>query len=397
MMEQKTGKNILLPEWILCLFERLEEAGEEVYLVGGSLRDRLLGLSPNDYDLATSALPEKTQKIFSEKRVIATGIQHGTLTVLVENEPVEITTFRVDGTYSDSRHPDQVTFTRRIEEDLSRRDFTVNAMAYHPKVGLVDPFGGRKDLERKILRAVGDPSLRFREDALRILRAFRFSAQLGFEIEEKTLEGCIQSKSGLTKVAKERISAEFLRLLLSSDPMPSLERMIQTEILSFVTENYIPTKTLLDKIRKMPVTDTARLGLFFSECEAEQTKNLLKMLKYSNHQIAGAVAVAEGARRKISSLADARKLIAAYGNEAENACYASVLLENSPVEALEWVRENTAPTKISDLLLTGNDLLALGLRGPKIGEMLNTLLERVMEDPSLNEREKLTELVKKYL
>ena len=389
---QEKIKNISLPKHILNLMQRLEEAGEEVYLVGGSLRDLLLGRIPSDYDLATSSLPEKTKEIFSDHRVITTGLKHGTVTVLEEGEAVEITTFRIDGTYTDARHPDGVIFTRRIEEDLSRRDFTVNAMAYHPKVGLFDPFGGKEDLEKKILRTVGDPSLRFSEDALRILRAFRFSAQLGFEIEEKTLMGCTKSKLGLTKVAKERIATELLRLLLSEDPASALEKMIETGVIFFVLEENIPSKKILERLRKMPVKDTARLGFLLSEFDRERVSEVLKSLKYSNKQITGACAVATGAKQKICSPAEARKLSASCGIYAEDACIASVLLENSPSEALQWLKENQAPTSISELKISGRELMAIGIFGREIGETLQKIFGLVLEDPSLNEKQKLLEL-----
>ena len=387
-------KNISLPEHLLHLMKKFEASGEEVYLVGGSLRDLLLGRIPSDYDLATSALPEKTMEIFSDHRVITTGLKHGTVTVMTNGEPIEITTFRIDGAYTDARHPDGVTFTRRIEDDLSRRDFTVNAMAYHPSVRLVDPFGGRKDLEKRILRTVGEPELRFSEDALRILRAFRFSAQLGFEIEEKTLASCANSKSGLTKVAKERIAAELLRLLLSEAPCSALEKMIETGVSFFVLGENVPSEPVLKRLREMPTKDTARLGFLLSEFDRETVTRILRSLKYSNKQITGACAVAMGAKQQINSPADARKLIASCGIYAEDACRASILLQNSPEEALSWIEKSQAPASISDLKISGRDLMALGLLGREIGETLQALFLQVLEDPSLNEKEKLLNLVK---
>ena len=392
---QKTEKNIIVPDRILGLMKRIEKRGEEVYLVGGSLRDLLLGKTPNDYDLATSALPQKTAEIFCDRRVITTGLKHGTVTVMEEGEPIEITTFRIDGAYSDARHPDGVTFTERIEEDLSRRDFTVNAMAYHPTVGLIDPFGGKKDLGDQILRTVGEPNLRFEEDALRILRAFRFSAQLGFTIEEKTLEGCFNSKSGLTKVAKERISSEFLRLLLSQSPAPSLQKMIEPGVSSFVFGEYLPSERLLQSLSQISAVDMVRLGLFFSECEEEEARKILESLKYSKKQITGACAVVRGAKQKILSPADARRLIANCGIYAENACRASILLKNSPEEAMEWIDKQRGPTKISELKISGNDLISLGFCGREIGRILQELLALVIEDPTLNEKAKLLEMIEK--
>lgn len=392
---QKTEKNIVIPARIFALMQRMEEQGEEIYLVGGCLRDLLLGKTPNDYDLATSALPQKTVDVFFDHRVITTGLKHGTVTVMAEGEPIEITTFRIDGSYSDARHPDGVTFTRRIEEDLSRRDFTVNAMAYHPSVGLVDPFLGKEDLNQKILRTVGEPTVRFEQDALRILRAFRFSAQLNFEIEEKTLEGCFKSKSGLTKVAKERISAEFLRLLLSKNPEKSLKQMIQTEVASFVFGEYRPSEQIFEVISQISAVDTARLGCFFAECEETQRKEILESLKYSKKQILGACAVAKGAKRAILTPADARRLMAECGEYAKDACQASVLFRHSPKTAMDWISEQGAATKISDLKISGSELIALGYSGREIGTMLQELLELVLEDPCLNQTEKLLEIIEK--
>ena len=229
-----------LPTYITTLMDRFACAGEEVYLVGGSLRDLMRGEIPHDYDLATSATPQKTASLFPDCRVIETGIRHGTVTVLFEGNPIEITTFRQDGDYLDGRHPTSVTYTDQICEDLARRDFTVNAMAYHPKVGLVDPFGGRSDLKNKVLRGVGDPHRRIAEDALRIMRAYRFSAQLGFTIEEDTALACQESRDKLSGIAKERIAAEFLRLLTSDAPGRTLEQMAEHGILPYVTGEYSP-------------------------------------------------------------------------------------------------------------------------------------------------------------
>ena len=174
-----------IPEYVRVIIERLEAAGHEAYIVGGSLRDMLIGRAPSDFDVTTSALPEKTLALFSDMRAIPTGIEHGTITVLSDGFPIEVTTFRTDGEYLDSRHPESVSFTSDVCDDLSRRDFSMNAIAYNEKRGIVDPFCGREDINNKIIRAVGDPDTRMREDALRIMRALRFSAQLSFSIEEK--------------------------------------------------------------------------------------------------------------------------------------------------------------------------------------------------------------------
>ena len=397
-----------LPDPILALIERLEQNGEEAYLVGGSLRDLLLGIPPHDFDLTTSALPEKTVAVFSDHRVIETGLKHGTVTVLVDGEPIEITTFRIDGTYTDARHPDRVTFTNRITEDLARRDFTVNAMAYHPTRGLIDPFGGKDDLARKILRAVGDPKRRFEEDALRIMRAFRFSAQLDFEIEAETLTGAKESKFGLTNIARERIASEFLRLLTSKNPAHALRSMIDCEILPFVVGSYVPSDTVLNRIAEMPQDEIARLGFFFSDFSTfstlaegsdnrrEALSHLLKSLKLSNKQVSGTCAVVSASQTAVTTPADARRLIAACGVYAPLAIRASVLLGINSPDAIAWIEQNQAPCTIADLAVTGKDLLALGIEPRRIGTILEKLLRAVLEEPSNNEKNTLLALIKTW-
>jgi tRNA nucleotidyltransferase (CCA-adding enzyme) len=359
--------------------------------VGGSLRDALLGIEPHDYDLATSAPPERTVELFSDHRVIKTGLQHGTVTVLCEGIPVEITTFRVDGNYTDARHPDQVTFTRRITDDLARRDFTVNAMAYHPERGLIDSFGGQQDLIRRILRAVGDPQKRFEEDALRIMRAFRFSAQLDFDIEDATLQGCIKSKFGLTSIARERIATEFLKLLIARDPEPALRRMSDADLFPHITKEYLPAPEHLSLMSRSPQDECARLALFFSKARKDTAANLLKNLKLSNKQITATCAILSCMRESIQAPADARRFIAACGIYAPLAIRLSVLFGQSPPEAVAWVEENRAPCTISQLSVSGRDLMALGVSGKEIGELLNALLGAVLEDPTLNQRDRLLE------
>lgn len=206
-----------LPAEVSDALDALEQAGFAAYLAGGCVRDLLRGVSPHDYDLTTDALPEQTRTVFADRRVLPTGLKHGTVTLLAGPYALEITTFRTDGTYTDGRRPDSVTFTRSIGEDLRRRDFTVNAMAYSPVRGLVDPFGGRADLQKKLLRCVGDPSERFREDALRVLRGARFSSCLGFSVEPATARAMEALTPRLALVSAERITAELLKLLCGVD------------------------------------------------------------------------------------------------------------------------------------------------------------------------------------
>jgi len=202
-----------IPQEVQTALQALKNSGYEAYIVGGCVRDMLLGLTPKDFDITTSALPEQIKAVFKAYRIIETGIKHGTVTVIIDNTPLEITTFRTDGTYTDNRRPDSVSFTTSLEEDVKRRDFTVNAMCYNPEIGLVDYCGGKEDLERKLIRAVGVPAERFKEDSLRILRALRFASVYGFEIEAETANAILEYKHLLKNVASERISVEINKLL----------------------------------------------------------------------------------------------------------------------------------------------------------------------------------------
>ena len=382
------------PEYISEIVSRLESAGEEAYVVGGSVRDSLLGIKANDFDIATSSLPQKTIALFSDKRVIETGLKHGTVTVIFNGEPIEITTFRVDGSYTDSRHPDTVRFTKRIEEDLSRRDFTVNAMAFSETRGLVDVFGGRSDLKARLIRAFREPSLRFSEDALRIMRAFRFSAQLGFEIEESTLRGAKEMRSRLESIARERICAEFVKLLCSPSPKNAILQMIECGILPYVTGNIVPNDRAINALSDMPTSDIARLGTFFSGYNQDDIRKVLNSLKCSGKQITGTLAVSRGSLMCVDSPTSATALIATVGEYASLAARASYLLGNSPENAEAYVAANRAPSKISELDIGGRDIIALGVCGTEKGRVLDELLKMAMNDPDLNQKEKLTQIAK---
>ena len=209
--------NIKIPEYALRAVRVLESAGFSAYFVGGCVRDSLLGNPPADWDIATNALPEQVKAAFRGYTVVDTGLKHGTVTVVSDYHNLEITTYRIDGDYSDSRRPDSVIFTADLHEDLKRRDFTVNAMAYHPEQGLVDDWGGKRDLKEKVLRCVGDPEQRFKEDALRILRGLRFAAVLGFSIEPKTETALRQKRGLLSNISGERIREELVKLLFGEN------------------------------------------------------------------------------------------------------------------------------------------------------------------------------------
>ncbi len=383
---------INIPDYALEVMDRLQRAGEQVYIVGGSLRDALLGLPAHDYDMASSALPERCREIFADYRVIDTGLKHGTVTVLSHGHPIEITTFRIDGEYTDSRRPDSVSFTRSLESDLSRRDFTVNAMAYGHEVGLVDLFGGTEDLKNKIIRAVGNAEKRFSEDALRIMRAFRFAAQLGFSIEPSTLKGVYACREGLAHISRERICSELLRLICSKYPTEPLALMCEHDIMPYVLYNYTPSRKLIELLDKCKPGDYIRLGVLLFEAEPEQARKILNGLKCSNKQKTGVLAIMRGAGMCVSTPRDAVSLRAAVGEYAAEAARISELMGISPKGAASMVEESRVPTKISDLAIGGRELTALGFSGKELGGALDFLLSAVMDNPELNDREKLKTL-----
>ena len=273
------------PEYIKNCIELLEASGYSAYAVGGAVRDSLLGREPSDWDVTTSAKPEETLEVFKDLHTIPTGIKHGTITVLMDADdkqiPIEITTYRIDGEYRDSRHPESVSFSNDVRDDLSRRDFTVNAMAFNEKTGIIDAFGGKNDIENRIIRAVGDPPTRFSEDALRILRAFRFSSQLGFEIEEKTLAGAKKCAPLLKNIARERIGVEFKKLLSCTDPTYSLEKMVECDVWQNIFEVPAPDIQTISKITRLQSESFAtRLAFIvnnYSENEKETFLNSLRL------------------------------------------------------------------------------------------------------------------------
>lgn len=217
---------MILPENISCALDMLESAGHEAWVVGGCVRDSLMGIIPHDYDITTSALPAETEQVFAGYRLIETGLKHGTVTVLADGSPIEITTYRVDGEYRDSRRPERVTFTRNIRDDVSRRDFTMNGIAYNPKQGYFDEFGGAEDIKAGVIRCIGKPEKRFREDALRILRGLRFSASLGFEIEENTARAMHDTRELLNKISAERVFSELCGLLTGRNSHRNIFRVL---------------------------------------------------------------------------------------------------------------------------------------------------------------------------
>ena len=438
-----------MPEAIRAALERLEAAGYEAWLVGGCVRDRLMGVEPHDYDLTTSATPAEVEAVFAGEKVIETGLAHGTVTVLLDGRPVEITTFRAESGYSDHRHPDAVAFTRSLRDDLARRDFTVNAVAMDARGTLCDPFGGQADLEAGILRAVGDPVERFNEDALRILRALRFSAVLGFAIEPATAAAMERCKGLLAFVSAERVCAELSKLLCGPSVRPVLTEHVSVlgtvlpELLpmeGFDQRNYHHIYDVLEHtarvVENVPPEPRLRWAALFhdagkpacftldaqgvghfrghAEISRELADGALRRLKADNatreavdtlihwHDVpieAGAPAV----RRMLRRLGEAgfRDLLALKraDNLAQNPAYWDRLETYDRIEALaaQIIAENQA-FHLRDLAVNGNDLLALGIPpGPELGKCLNRLLDEVINERLPNEREALLAAAKKEI
>ena len=391
----KTDKSKFnIPFFVQEILDGFFAAGENAYIVGGSLRDMMIGNEPNDFDLASSAEPDRVCEIFSDKRIIKTGIAHGTVTVISHGFPIEITTFRVDGDYLDMRRPDSVKFTRRIEDDLSRRDFTVNAMAYNDRDGLIDLFCGAEDIEAKIIRTVGDPMLRFSEDALRILRAFRFSAKLGFEIEGDTLSATSALCDKLSYIAKERIFSELCGIIQAKGATKALEMMADAGVMRYVLCGYSPSPQILAQISDIRNDLILRFAALFSDSDGETARRELSALKASTKLRVSVARVVDASKLEYSTREDVARLRARVGEDTERALELSILLGNSQESVKQYLEDKT-PCDISELKIGGKELSAIGYKGKEIGDELYVLLERVIERPELNVAEILLEIAKK--
>lgn len=386
-------REMKIPRQIQLAVARLEDAGHEAYLVGGALRDLLLSREVNDFDITTSATPDEMKAVFCDLRTVETGLKHGTLTVIVEGMPIEITTYRVDGEYLDSRHPKEVCFTRSLSEDLARRDFTVNAMAYSEKEGLVDLYGGREDLKAGQIRAVGDPKKRFSEDALRQLRAFRFCSKLGFEIEEHTLKGICACREGLLSISAERIAKELEGILVGQNAHRALGLMEACGVLSLV----LPEAVLDQNLSELSACFETRLSFLLLGTEPKSLLARLHALKLSNAQISAVQSLVLLAADGLPE-AQAQKVRRLMARAGEHFVPLMEVLrgkgaDTAAIEALaDECRTRGNCLSVKELAVDGGDLVALGKKGKAVGETLDALLECVLDDPSLNTRECLISL-----
>lgn len=437
---------IELPRKVVLIIKNLQRHGYDAYAVGGCVRDSILNRKPEDWDITTSAKPEQVKRIF--RRTVDTGIEHGTVTVLIGKDGFEVTTYRVDGLYEDGRHPKEVTFTSRLEEDLKRRDFTINAMAYNDDERLVDAFGGMRDLNHHLIRCVGDPKERFSEDALRILRAVRFSAQLAFPIEPETAEAIKSLAPNLEKISAERIQAELVKLLVSDHPeriqdacelgitkvvLPEWDDMVGVKqntphhkydvaahtvhALQNVKNDKVLRLTMLFHDMGKPVmktTDENGRDHFKGHAIASEqiAKTVMKRLKFDNDTIRKVTKlVAYHDYRMEPTGANVRRAMHEIGVELFP-YYLAVRLADTKaqssyerrgkLENIIQIRElyrnalrNKECVTLKDLAVTGTDLINLGIApGKELGTLLNELLDMVIEDPAWNQKGKLCDYVK---
>lgn len=442
---------INMPENANQIIQVLQNAGYEAYIVGGCVRDAILGKNPSDWDITTSAKPEEVKALF--KRTVDTGIQHGTVTVVMKNiqknelEAYEVTTYRVDGKYEDHRRPTEVSFTASLLEDMKRRDFTINAMAYNDKEGVIDHFEGIKDLERRVIRCVGNPTERFDEDALRILRAVRFAAQLDFEIDSNTKEAISKQAMFLKDISAERIHVELTKLLVSEHPeklrmayelgitkyvLPEFDQMMETtqnnphhcysvgEHTLRVVQEVQPTETmrwaaLLHDVAK-PVCKTSQDGIDHfhgHNVEGEKmAKKILARLKFDNdtkHTVARLVYWHDYGMGEVPKIQSFRKSMNKMGMDIfdyytdikrADILGQSEFKREEKFENLEIIKgyykrviDEQQCITLKDLAMTGKDLIGLGMKpGKELGEVLNYLLEQVLEKPELNQKDILEKL-----
>lgn len=442
---------IEMPNNVRMIINELMDAGYEAYAVGGCVRDSILGRTPNDWDITTSATPMEVKRVF--RRTVDTGIKHGTVTVLVKKEGYEVTTYRIDGEYTDHRRPDDVTFTRELSEDLMRRDFTINAMAYNDEAGLIDIYGGEDDLKSGIIRCVGRADDRFDEDALRIMRAVRFAAQLGFDIEEETRQAASLHAAELSQVSQERIETELTKLLLSQHPerlidmyelgitrviLPEFDRLMETEQ-NTPYHMYDVGRHTVEVIKNIPATKVLRYAALLHDigkpdCKTtdaqgidhfkghaarseEMAGHILRRLRMDNDTIRDVKKIVYwhdyGIHGDISKRS-VRRMLSRMGKEYFDQLFLikradmkgqSDYKRDEHIATLEQIIryydeiiEEENALSIKDLKLGGRDLIEMGISpGPDMGRILSALLDRVLDNPELNDREKLEDIVRTEL
>ncbi|MBE6798819.1 MAG: CCA tRNA nucleotidyltransferase [Ruminococcaceae bacterium] len=382
--------NISLPEHVLTALNTLESNGFECYCVGGAIRDIILGKKPFDFDITTNATPDDITRIFDH--TVPTGLKHGTVTVVIDKNNIEITTYRSEDDYSDHRSPDSVRFLNSVEGDVMRRDFTMNAVLYNPKKGIYDPVNGLGDINDRLIRAVGEPSKRFTEDALRIMRAFRFCAQLDFSLEKKTLEAALKLSETVKILSRERIFSELQKTITAKFPQ-NADPLFECGTFEFLRLNL---KTSLSAVACLPCDFSLRFS-YLCYLNSLDCKAVLKALKSDNETVS-----------------ECEKLLGLFNSDAPKTKYElKILLNQFGIESVQKVLNSSfeffantkelkallndiitadEPYKISHLSIGGNELKALGFEGEQIGAVLAKLLDKVMQAPELNNSETLKKL-----
>ncbi len=384
---------MVIPENILYALSALTKKGYEAYLVGGCVRDMIMGKTPSDFDITTNALPEEIINCFPDKKCVLSGMKHGTVAPIINGEAIEITTYRIDGEYKDSRHPEEVYFTKKIKEDLSRRDFTVNAMAMDEKFNITDPFSGKADIEKGIIRCVGDAEKRFTEDALRIMRALRFSSVLGFSIEEETKKGILKLFPLLSNIARERIFTELKKLLAGTDAPCILAEF--KDVFLFIMPSLSKAK-YYDNVKRIKGYDTAlSFALLFEGISEDDARDTLNSLKTDRLLKDNVLRLMEDKNADITEIIKMRYFLKTRNFEdvSRLICFKEALGLMGETEAkatLELLEKaSSSCTKIKELAVSGSDLLSLGISGRKTGEILDALLNLVIEGKCDNDKEML--------
>lgn len=399
---------INMPEDVKYIINTLEKNGYEAYAVGGCVRDAIIGKEPNDWDITTNATPMQVKKLF--KHTIDTGIQHGTVTIMIHKVGYEVTTYRIDGKYADGRHPDKVEFTVSLKEDLKRRDFTINAMAYNDTKGIIDLFGGIEDLKEGIVKCVGNPYNRFDEDALRILRAFRFAAVLNFDVEEKTKKAAGDLAENLNKISKERIRTELDKLIMSDTPEKLMEAR-KCGLLKYILSE-VEDDINIELVKAMPKNNYMKWAALLYHREEEEVSKILKKLKFDNKTVNICKRIV-GYSKDFRNIYKENVRVAAHevgvdifdkflefskvcinlqdwkgGEYPDNSDYI-----NNIEHLYKKVIDDGDCLSLKELAVKGGDLMEIGVpKGAKLGEILNILLYKVLDNPKYNNREKLLEI-----
>lgn len=398
--------NINIPDNVKFIIDTLYKHNFEAFMVGGCVRDSLLNKIPNDYDITTNALPQDIISIFN--KTVPTGLKHGTVTIILDKEAYETTTYRVDGEYINNRKPKDVIFVSNIKEDLSRRDFTINSMAYNHKNGLIDYFNGKKDLKEGLIKCVGDPKKRFNEDALRMLRAIRFSSQLGFKIDPNTLSEINNNNQLLKNISKERITIELNKILLSSNCSNGLNLLLKTNLL----EHIFPINktsydfSLIDKASNKLYMKLALL-LKILNIDCNHYENILKTLTYDNNTTNKVITILKNINHVVS-VNNKKQIKLLINTLSKDLILDFIEVQNllsiindqytkDLISICENILSSNEPLYIKDLDINGSTLIKkLNMKpGKEMGEVLNYLLNLVLENPNLNDMNTLLELAKK--